>query len=475
MTLRQFLLACRYRWRTPLLVWAAAVLAGLLVASFVMPPQYRASAELLIHDEPAETAAAGAQAAAPNRLATQADVVRSERVMLRAIRAMGLQERQDLRERWSARSGGQGDFDAWLVERLQRKTDVRPARDSRVLYVSHSAPDARFAADFVNALVKAYSDTALELRMEPSRQYSAFYEERVRQSRDRLRQAQQQSSEFNRRNGITTTDEKLDVEDARLADISTQVVGLQARAAEAHRRQLEAAANPSAMEDVLKDPTVAALAAAIALQETRHQEIGERLGTRHPQVLESQSAVAALTARLESAKRRAAAAFQGGNNVIASQLSERTRALEAQREKVLQRREVRDQARLLHNDVELAQREYDATVARLSKATLETNVPQANVSVLKPATVPSLATSGARSTTLGVAAVGGLLLALLALLVLEARDRRLRDADDVQSRLQQPVLAVLKRRRPRAAASRQRQLPAAPRSILPNERLHAAQ
>lgn len=476
MTVHQFLLACRYRWRLALAVWATTVLAVFLLASFVMPPQYRASSELLIQDEILDAGTGAAQPAPqPGRLATQADVVRSERVMLRAIRAMGLQDSSDLRAKWASRTGGEGHFESWLVERLQKKTDVRPTRDSNVLYVSHSAPDPRFAADFVNALVKAYRDTALELKLEPARRYSAFYDERVRQFRERLRRAQQESSAFNRRNGITTIDEKLDVEDARLAEISAQVVALQAKAGEAQRRELEAAANPSGMEDVLKDPTVASLAAAMALQETRHQEITERLGNRHPQVIESQAALATLATRLDIAKRRAAAAFRGNSKVAASQLAERTRALEAQREKVLERRTLRDQARILQNDVELAQREFDAMAARLSKANLETNAPQANVSILKPATAPSMPIAASRNTTLALAVLAGLLLALVVLVATEARDRRLRDVDDVHSVLQQPVLTVLKRRRPHGAPSSGRPLIVGSRPVLINESVHAAQ
>lgn len=473
MTARHFFLACRYRWRTTLLVWIAAAAAVLLLATLLMPAQYRASSEILIEDEGHEDPAA-AQASPTSRLATQADVVRSERVMRRALRAMALQDRSDLRDRWTSQTDGQGDFEAWLVERLQKKTDVRPTRDSKVLYVSHSAPDPRFAADFVNALVTAYKDTALELRLEPARQYSAFYEDRVRQFRERLRKAQKVSSDFHRENGITTTDQKYDVEDARLAELSAQVVSLQARAGEAQRRQAEAASNPNAMEDVLKDPTVTSLAAALALQETRHNEITQKLGSRHPQVVESESVIKALTARLEAAKRRAADAFRGGSNVAASQLSERTKALEAQREKVLMRRELRDQARLLQNEVDVAQREFDAVVARLSKATLETSAPQANVSILKAATVPAMAVSATRAARAAVAGVVGLVLALLTLAVVESRDRRLRDVADVQGTLQRPVLTVLRRRRAGRDPGGAHPLIVRSRPALMHERLHAA-
>lgn len=445
MTFQQFLLALRYRWRTALAVWAASLLVVVLLASLLMPTRYRATSELLIEEANSDPIAGVALpgSSLPSRIMTEADVVRSERVMLRALQAMDTPYQRDLRQRWESRTGGQGDFNAWLVEELQRTTEVRPTRDSRVLFVSHSARDGRFAATFVNALTKAYIETAVELRVEPARQYSAFFDERARQMREQLFEAQKLASEFQRRNGITTMDDRPDVEDARLAELSAQVVALQARAGEAQRRQSEAAAGPDRMEEVLKDPTVAALASALSLQETKQFELMERQGSNHPQVIEARAATENLAKRLEAAKRRAAAAFQGNSTVLASQLAERTRALEAQREKVLERRALRNEARLLQNDVEVARRSFDAMIERLSKTTLEKSAPQVNVSVLKAASVPFMGRPGALSERLAVGAVAGLLLALVSTVIAEMRDRRLLSADDVASELNQPVLAVL--------------------------------
>jgi chain length determinant protein EpsF len=445
MTFHHFLFALRYRWRTALAVWVAALLGVVLLASLLMPTRYRAASELLIEEENSDPIAGVALPGSgqPSRVMTEADIVRSERVVLRALQAMDARYQQELRERWRSRTGGQGDMNAWMAEELQRTTEVRPARESRVLSVSHSARDPRFAAAFVNALTKAYIETAVDLRVEPARQYSAFFDERARQMREQLFEAQKRVSEFQRRNDITTTDEKLDVEDARLAELSAQVVALQARAGEAQRRQSEAAANPDRMEEVLKDPTVASLANALSLQETKQLELMERLGSKHPQVIESRAATQSLAERLERAKRRAAGAFQGNSKVLASQLAERTSALELQREKVLERKELRNEARLLQSDVDVARRSLDAIMERLNKTTLEKSAPQVTVSILKTASVPFVPTSASLAGRAAVGAVVGLLLAVLSIVAAELRDRRLLGADDVMSELGQPLLTVL--------------------------------
>jgi succinoglycan biosynthesis transport protein ExoP len=478
MTVQQFLLALRYRWRTALAVWAAALLIVVALAALLIPREYRATSEMLVDEENLDPIDGVALAVSglnlPSRMATQVDIVRSERVMLQALRTIGLQNDRGLRDRWMSQAGGRGNFEAWLVERLQKKTEVRPTRDSKVLYVSHAARDPKFASDFVNALVQAYIHTTLELRLERARQYNSFFEERSRQLRERLQEAQQKASEFQRLNGITSSDEKLDVEETRLGQLSAQVMALQARADEAQRRQKEAASNPDRMEEVHRDPMVTSLATALALQELRLNELTSRMGSRHPDVLELISTTAGLRARLEAAKRRAAASFEGSSNVSASQLADRTRELEAQRQKVLQRKGVREQARLIQNEVDGAQRAFDAVVARLNKTALERSDTQPNVSVLKVATVPSVTVSASPAAIFSFAAVAALLLALVTMVVIEVRDRRLRSAQDVESLLKQPLLTVLRPRRPRGAPSSVRQLLIQTRPALTNEGIHAA-
>lgn len=471
MTIQQFFRALRYRWRFALTVWVGTLIAVLLIGSWLMPNRYRATSEILIEEENLDPIAGvhlpGTNL--PSRIMTEADVVRSARVVSGALQALGPAVEQALRERWQAKTGGQGDFQAWAVEEMQRTTEVRPARDSRVLQVSHSSRDPKLAAAFVNALVKAYVATSVDLRLGPVREFNVFFDERARLLRDRLHEAQRRASEFQRRNGITTFDEKLDVEDARLAELSAQVVALQAKAGEAQRRRREAADSPDRMEEVLKDVTVAELAKALAVQETRQNELLERLGDRHPTVVESRAITASLSQRLEAAKRRVANAFEGGSKVLASQLAERTQALEQQRAKVLQRKALRDEARLLQQEVDVARQAFDAVIERLNKTTLEKSAPQVTVSVLKEASVPLLASTASVAGKASVGAAVGLLLALVAIAFAERRDRRVHGTDDVQAGIGQPVLAVLRQRKPRGTLSPVRPLLVRPRPALTSE------
>lgn len=91
-----------------------------------------------------------------------------------------------MRQQWLDETGGEGNIEVWLASVFQKQMDVVPSRESSVIAVSYKAPDPRFAAGLANAFAQAYIDTALELRTDPARLYSTFFENRAKEARETL-------------------------------------------------------------------------------------------------------------------------------------------------------------------------------------------------------------------------------------------------------------------------------------------------
>jgi uncharacterized protein involved in exopolysaccharide biosynthesis len=88
-------------------------------------------------------------------MATQAEVLRSERVALRALELLRLNESRAQRAAWQRATEGQGDFRGWLADTLAANLVVKPARDANVISVSYTAGDPVLAAGVANAIVDA--------------------------------------------------------------------------------------------------------------------------------------------------------------------------------------------------------------------------------------------------------------------------------------------------------------------------------
>lgn len=112
MTLHQFLLIVRARWRLALAVALLTVLLG-LATTVMLPRSYSAQTALLV-DVRAPDPVAAAQGVtgviAPSFMATQVDIITGERVAQRVVQALGLAQDPAWRARWQQATQGQGSM-----------------------------------------------------------------------------------------------------------------------------------------------------------------------------------------------------------------------------------------------------------------------------------------------------------------------------------------------------------------------------
>lgn len=446
MTFGQFLSILRARWWVVLLVLGLTV-GTTLVVSLLLPKQYSATASVVVDFKPDPISAiAFGGMASPTFLATQVDIIRSERVAQRVVRNLRLNENAQVRQQWLDATNGEGSIETWLGTVFAKQMDVQPSRESSVIAISYRAPDPRFAAGLANAFAQAYIDTALELRTNPARQFNEFFDARAKEAREALEKAQARLSDFQKTNGIIASDERLDIENARLNELSSQLTALQAIAAESAFRQVQAqGAQADRLQDVLNNPVVAGLRSEINRSEALMQQLTTRLGDNHPQVREARANLAELRRRLDAETAKVASTVGVTSNINRSRETEVRRQLDAQRTRVLQLKSVRDQGMVIMQDVANAQRAYDAVLQRFTQTNLESQATQSNVNLLTQAQPPIEHSSpNLLLNTLLAVFLGGLL-ALGTALLLELMDRRVRNPEDAVAALGLPVIGVMPR------------------------------
>jgi chain length determinant protein EpsF len=444
MTFSQFLSVLRARW------WVVALVLGLtvattLVVSLLLPRQYTATASVVVDFKPDPISAVmfGGMAS-PAFMATQVDIITSERVAQRVVRNLRLNESPQVRQQWLDETGGEGTIEQWLSGLFQRQLEVKPSRESSVINISYRAPDPRFAAALANAFMQAYIQTALELRVDPARNYSTFFDTRAKEARETLENAQSRLSAFQKANGIVATDERLDVENARLNELSSQLVALQALASESASRQVQAnSAQGDRLSEVLNNPIIGQLKADINRGEARLQELNTRFGDNHPQVLETKANLAELRSRLDAETRKVTSSVGVTNTINRQREAEIRASLEAQRAKVLRMKAVRDEGMVIVREVESAQLAYQQLQQRMNQTNLESQTTQSNVNVLTQAEPPLEPSFPKIPLNVALAIFLGLLLATGTALLLEMMDRRVRNVDDVLASLDLPVIGIM--------------------------------
>ena len=444
MTFGQFLSILRARIWAALLVFVLVV-ATTAVVSLMLPKQYSGTSSVVIDIKPDPVSAIlNPGMAMPAFMATQVDILTSDRVTLRVIQDLKLLENPQIRKQWQEDAQGKGVIEQWLVELLKLKLDVRPSRESNVIQVSYRAADPRFAAALANAYAHAYIATTLELRVDPAKQFSSFFTAQSKDARDALERAQSRVSAFQQQKGIIATDERLDVENSRLNELSSQVVQMQAISSESGSRQTQAQGSQGdRMQEVLNNPLIAGMKADLNRNEARLQELNSKFGESHPQVVEARANITELRARIDAETRRVTGSVTISNTINKQRESQVKRALEEQRAKVLRMKAVRDEGQVLVREVESAQRTFEGLMARLTQTALEAQSTQSYANVLTVAQAPSEPASPKIVLNIALSVFLGLLLAIGVALLLELTDRRLRDPDDIVTALGLPVLGTL--------------------------------
>jgi len=441
MTINHLFTVLRARWLSAVLTLLAV--AGLVVGlTLAASKRYTAEAVVLLDVKSPDPIAGMVLPGmgTSTYMSTQVGVIQSQRVVERAIRDLKLDQDPTLRERWREATNGRGDVAAWATGLLTPQLEVRPMRDANLINISFTALDPAFAAALTNAVVKSYIATSVDLRVEPAREYSSFFDGRAVKSREDLERAQSRLSAFQRERGMVVTDERLDTETARLGELTSQLVMLQALANDTATRQRQSAVAADSMSEVLASPLVSGLTADLARQEARLTEMTSRLGEQHPSVVELRASLAQLRGRIDTETRRVNTSVGNNSTVNNARVAQLRGEVEAQRSKLLKLKAERDQAAVLQRDIQSAQQAYDTVTTRFNQTSLESQTTQTNVSVLKNAT-PPLAPSSPRvllNTAAGL--VLGTLLGLAMALVRERVDPRLRADEAVLQRLGQPML-----------------------------------
>jgi chain length determinant protein EpsF len=458
MSLNQILVILRARWRVVFGVFGAmAVLVTGL--SLVWPREYTATSSLVV-DAKTDPVAGGGGMVSEQLLAsyvnTQSDVIASRRVAQRVVKTLKLDADPVLLKRWKSATNGVGDFNAWLADYLvHKRLTVAPVHDSpthasNVIEISVSWPNAELAAALANTFAQAAIETNIELKVEPAKQYANWFNQRSRALREDLIAKQKRLSDFQNSTGLVATDEKLDVENARLTELSTQLVTIQGLRQESQSRQRGAGDSIESLPEVLQSPVIQALKADLSQAEAKQPDIAARLGKNHPDYQAAVAEIANLRARVARESANIAASLGNTTQINVRRENDVRQALEAQKKKVLELKHAHDEAAILQSDVNSAQRDLDAVSERYAQSSLESQTSQTNVVQLTVATPPLLPSSPKVLLNALIGLFLGGVFGIGAALFLEAIHPRVRLDEDLLHLLGVPILGKIGCVTPRA-------------------------
>lgn len=438
MNFSQFILILCARYKIFLLTLFVTILITLTV-SLILPKTYKATATLLLNYKGVDpvTNVSLSPLFMPGFMATQANVIYSDRTALMVAKKLKLGQNKSIKQAYE-KSGSDVDFRYWMIEELLRKNlDVEPSRESSVISISYKGKDPVFAAKIANAYANVYKDLSVKLSAEPSQNAAAYFGNQIEVLRDKLEKAQEKLSHYRQTTGVVNIDESLDVELRQLNELSSQLVLAQAELSRSTSKQFD-----SNSLDVSENTFIDNLKAKLADAESVFADISQNLGRNHPKYVGAQAEVHKLRSELN---RHIKSAMDNSISRVANIRS----AMEEKKEKVLALNQTRDKINILAKEIAGIQQAYDNAMERLNQASLEGQANLSGVSSLDEASPPAKPSSPNMRLNMVLSVFLGTMLGLATALFMEMFDRRIRSPEDLVAALKAPVFGVIDLKKPK--------------------------
>lgn len=439
MNLYQFFRILRAHYSIIFLIIVSSLVIALLV-SLLIPKKYTAQVSLLVDARtPDPVSGAGMSGViAPSYMATQVDIIGGDMVAERVVKILKLDEDSETNASWLKATQGRGSLNSWIGKNLQSGLSVQPARESNVINIIYKGNNPDNVAKVANAFAQAYLDTNLSLKTEPARLYATWFDEQTKVSRTKLEDAQSRLSDYQQKAGIVSSDERVDYETAKLAQISTQLTSVQGETTDSQSKRN---GRGDTVAEVMQSSLINGLKSDIARLEAKVNENNVNLGVNHPLRQRAEAELSSLRNRLSAETNRISASIETAYRVGKDRERELQSSVNTQKIKVLGLNKQRDELNVYRRDVEAAQRAYETVSQSASQTRLQSLTNQTNTIRLNTALVPIEPSGPKLSLNLLIAAFVGTLLGIGFALIFELMNRRVRSSEDLMQMLDLPVLA----------------------------------
>jgi chain length determinant protein EpsF len=369
-------------------------------------------------------------------MATQMDVIASHNVALKVVDALHLTDQPDLQEEFRDEVDGRGAFRDWLAEKLLNHLTVKPSRQSNMITIRFAALDAEFAAETANEFANAYIQTSMELVADPAKRQSDWFGSQLKTLQQSLETSQRRLSEYQKKEDIVGTDDRLDVETAKLAELTGQLVSAQGAMYDAQTRlkQLNQALTQNQLDelpDILGNPLLQSMKMDLARAQANFAETAQRYDRNHPQYISAAAQVATLQSKFEHELASAKGSISQTADIGVKRVGELQRAVDAQKNRILDWKRRHDTLDVLKHDVDTAEHALDAASQRASEVKLQGQLDQSNIAILNPAIAAVKPARPKLWLDILVGFVLGLVFGTAAVVVAELRNRRIRSREDL--------------------------------------------
>lgn len=472
----------RRKWSIVSLVVIVVMLTALVVLSIT--PIYRAIATLLIEKKTANVVSIeqvyGLDGSGNEYLQTQFELLRSRSLAERVVRELDLTAHPEFDPRQQPEPFI--DFDGLLAklefkqlipltlpEDLEEDADpteeqifdqvtrafmarinVEPQGKTQMVKIEVDMADARLAARAANALAKGFIESQLEASMDMSMTATNWMNSRLGELRSKLKEAEDRLQAYREKENLvdvqgvaTVTANELSLTGDRMIDARRQRAE-----AESQYRQVQSMRGGgweklATVPAVLGHPLIQQFKAEEARARAKVEDLSKRYGPRHPSMESARTELKAATASLRGQVEQIVAGIERNYQLAVANESSLRASFDANKAQIQDISRKEFHLRELQREVETNRTLYDTFMGRLKETAATSDLESANARVVDQATVPTEPVKPRKTLIVGIAGLLALFVGIGLALLIEALNNTFKTTEDVEGKLNLPVLGIL--------------------------------
>lgn len=382
-----------------------------------------------------------------DHIRTQIQLIKSDRVALKVVDSLNLTQSPLYLNAFAKINSDDINFKNWIALEILKKLEVGQVSRSKILAISFTSQNARYAAQLANAFTNAYIEVDLELRVDPAKRNAQWFSGQLNNLQQNLDDAQRRLTEYQQRTGIVSIVESMDSETSKLADLTRRVTAAQANASNARSlvKQLstfqEAKNTGAVLPEFLSNGNIQRWRDELTKIDAQFAMISGSVGPNHPTYKAVQAQRVVIQTQLDAEIGKLRESIFAQVDMAESKANSLNDELTEQKNKILRLRSERDTLESLLREVDIRILEYDDAFRRAGTLRLEGAVAQSGVVIMSEALIPQTYSYPKRSFSVMLAAAASFVLGIALAFLLEMIDRRIRSVKDLEQSSSVPVYA----------------------------------
>lgn len=332
---------------------------------------------------------------------------------------------------------------------LEENLTVTPVGGSRLVVLTFDSPNPDVAAQVANSFAENFIEENLERKFDSSSYARRFLEQRIAQTKTRLEETERQLVAYAGQQQIINIDNAQGNGSQSLA--ANNLVSLNNALAEARAMRVSAEAKwrqtqrtpARSLPEVLQNQTVQQLSADLARLQAQYQQNLQVYRPDYPSMLQLKSQIDELSGQIDTIGQSIKDSIRSQYMVAAGQENAIQGQVNALKGDVLNLRDRSIQYNILQRELDTTRTLYDGLLQRYKEVSVTEGVATNNVSVIDRAEPPRAPSKPVLVLNLALALLLGLGIGVVAVLIIEALDESLASPDDVEAKLQVPLLGVI--------------------------------